>query len=190
LIGIGLSFAAVQAASAAEYHTSPAPAQLYGWFLESSSFHIPGAGTVECSPGFINGYQSTLTTSEITLHPTYGLCKAFGFANTDVSTFTCDYTLTEPSKAFQASMHIVCGSGHSIEITPTVFGSSACTVTIGSQSPSGTMDIKNNGSLYEIDLTSTVTKIKHSAGCGASAASDATLTGSMRLRTEGFYWVG
>jgi hypothetical protein len=92
-----------------------------------------------------------------------------------------------------AAMHIERTGANKIKITPTFFGASVCTVEVGSQTPSGFVDLENksSGGIAEshVLVTSTATGISHTAGCGASAASDGTYTGSVTEKGGGRIWV-
>ena len=173
---LAMSASVASVASAAEYHSAGAPTTITGSQSSTNAFHVPGAGTVECTTATFHSAQATTTTKELTVHPTYGGCKAFGFANTHINTAPCNYTFTEPSGG-KAAVHVAC-SGGSISITPTFLGSSVCTMTVGSQTTGGNVDLANQAG-GKVLVTSTVTNIAHSAGCGASAAADGTYTGSV-----------
>jgi hypothetical protein len=170
----------VSMASAAEYHSANAPTTITGSQYSTNAFHVPGAGTLECTTATLHGSLSTTTATELTVHPTYSGCKAFGFATTHVTTIFCDYTFTQPYALQWSEMHVVCSDANLIRITPTVFGGSVCTVTIGSQSPTGYVQFINEGS--NVRAIWNMTSVSHSAGCGASAASDGTYTGSVLMQ--------
>jgi hypothetical protein len=177
-----MSAVAVSSAAAAEYHSSATPTTLSGTQVATNKFHVPGAGTVECSGANFPGTVTGKTVKEIRVTPEYSGCVAFGFATTDVITKECHFLFTEPTAAgaiFQASVHVECTGTNKIKVTPTFFGASVCTVEIGSQTPSGVVDFENKESESHVLVTSTTTKISHTAGCGASAAADGEYTGSV-----------
>jgi hypothetical protein len=167
------------AASAAEFHSAAAPTTISGSQSTTNSFHVPGAGSWECTNATFHSSQASTTANELTVHPEWSGCKSFGFATMDIITTGCNFTFTQPNASTQSVTHIVC-SGNPIRITPTVFGGSVCTITYGSQSPSGAVDFKNEAG-GKVLLTWTITGISHSAGCGASSASDGVYTGSVLL---------
>jgi hypothetical protein len=174
-----MSAMVASAASAAnEFHSAGTPTTISGSQTSTNAFHVPGAGTVECTTATFHGTQTGTTATELTIHPTYGGCKAFGFATTDVTTTNCNYTFTQPS-SLKSVTHVACAAGSSIRITPTVFGGSVCTVTVGSHTPAGNVSFTNEAG--KVKVTSNVTNITHSAGCGASAASDGTYTGTVTV---------
>jgi hypothetical protein len=195
---LAMNVMVVSVASAAnEFHSAGTPTTISGLHKSTTALHIPGAGTWECTTTAFHGVQTGTTAKELTIHPTYSGCKAFGFSTTDVSTTGCDYTLTQPS-SLKSVTHVVCQTTagpphvqHLVRITPTVFGGSVCTVTFGSQSPTGNVSFINNptfgsGETHVVEngrvlVTSNVTGLKHSAGCGAEAKADATFTGSVLL---------
>jgi hypothetical protein len=182
ILGLCLAVSALIApatASAVEYHSATGPT-ISGSQVGANAFHVPGAGTVECLTATFHNAPPATTAEELTIHPTYSGCKAFGFAITEVITTGCDYTLTKPAggpTTFTAAMHLACSAGNSIRITPTVFGGSVCTVTVGSQSPSGSVDLANEAG--KVLVTSTLSGISHSAGCGAEPKADGIYTGSV-----------
>jgi hypothetical protein len=176
---LAMSAMVASAASAAEFHSAGEPTTITGSQNTTNAFHVPGAGTVECTTATFHSVQPKTTAAELTVHPTYSGCKAFGFANTHVTTTGCDYTFTEPNASTQSVTHVVCSGTNLITITPTVFSSSVCTVTVGTQSPSGNVSFKNEAG-GKVLVTSNVTNISHSAGCGATAgAKDGTYTGTV-----------
>lgn len=184
---LGLALVAVFAmsalvASAAQaqqsYRSSASPTTLSGSQVTKNVFHVPGAGTVECSTATFAGTQTGTAVSDVTITPTYSGCVAFGFSSTHINMNGCQYTFTTPSN-FKATSDVICPGSNKIQITPTFFGSSVCTVQVGAQTPSGVVDLENKESESHVLVTATVTGIAHSAGCGASAASDGEYTGSV-----------
>lgn len=179
-------------ASAVEYHTSASPTTLSGTQATANVFHIPGAGSVECTGANFTGTISGKTVQEIQLSPAYSGCKAFGFATTDMITTDCHYKLTQPTgvpKTYKTTnMHIVCTNGP-IKITPTFFGASVCTVEIGSQTPGGSMHIENKEGHLHVLIISYLNEMSHSAGCGASAAADGEYTGGITEKGSNEVWV-
>ena len=105
------------------------------------------AGTVKCKeaefPG--SGTVKEGKVEELTVTPTYKSCTAFGFATAHVKMNGCTYTFTTPTSLGSgkvtwngaSQLHLVCPSEKVIEITPTSFGVSVCTLTIAAQTPTG-----------------------------------------------------
>jgi hypothetical protein len=194
---LGLALVAVFAmsslvASAAQaeqsYRSSASPTTLSGSQVAQNKFHVPGAGTVECSGANFKGTVVGTAVSTIEVHPEYSGCVAFGFATTHITTTGCNYKFATPIKN-QATNQVICSGTSKIKITPTFFGSSVCTVEVGSQTPSGVVDLANNAGKTDVLVTSTVTKISHTAGCGASAAADGEYTGSVTEVGTNSIWV-
>jgi hypothetical protein len=200
LKAMGLALVAVfamsaMAASGAQaeqsYHTSATPTTLSGTANSTIILHFPGGGSVECTNASFPGTVVGTAVSEIRVTPVFTGCVGFGFATTDVSTINCHFLFTTPTatgSTSHAAVHIEC-TGVFIIITPTFFGASLCTVEVGSQTPGGVVDFENKSSSAvppvpesHILLTSTLTGISHTGGCGASAAADATFTGSITLK--------
>lgn len=143
---------------------------------------LGGGLSVECTHALYKGSATVVSgaVNEITLTPEYTGCKAFGFATADVKHNGCTYTLTTPTKIVggvtwhPSQIHVICPAGKKIEITPTSFGASVCTVSIGEQTPtaghlvghnagtSSAMDITDEATVEGIAFTST------GGACGAS----------------------
>jgi hypothetical protein len=176
----GAMVASVASASSnPTYRTAGAPATITGVQAGVNVFHVPGAGTYECTSRTFHGAMSQVSEHQLKVHQTITGCKAFGFSNAHVNTTGCDYVFTTPTTGaggtYHAQRHLVCSAGNSIKITPTVFGASVCSMEIGSHTAGGVADLKNEAG--KVRFTWTLTNISHSAGCGAAAAADATLTG-------------
>ncbi len=192
---LAMSATITSVAAAFEFHSASAPTTLTGSQATKNVFTIPGAGSVECEEVNLHGSQAFSTSSEMVLHPTFGKCKAFGFATTHVNSTGCDYRMLWPTEWGSVGPHVPvsfsCSLVEPLRITPTVFGSSVCTVTIGNQFTSGVADLDNSNPISTLTFTWTLTKIKHSAGCGASEASDGTYAGSALVKGGGgAIWVG
>jgi hypothetical protein len=176
-----ISAVAASAASAVEYHASAEPTSLSSEQIVVNVFHVPGAGSVTCTEANFTGTISSKTVKTLKVHPIYGGCHGFGFT-TDITTAACDFEFTQPTgvgPVYAATVHVVCGGTSKIKITPTFFGSSVCTIEVGSQTPAGGVDIENKETESHVLVTSTVTGISHTAGCGATAGSNGEYTGSV-----------
>ncbi len=159
-------------ASAAEF-TASETGSLEGKALETNVFTTSG-GKVECTGAATSG--TIAKTADTKQHVTvkYSGCKAFSIANTHISDAT--YLFTS-----DGTVHVE----NTITITPTIFGFSACTVTVTPQTV-GTVDFANSGS-NNVKVTPTVTGIKyHSTGgsCG-SAGENGTYTGASEVNRSG-----
>jgi hypothetical protein len=170
-----------------------------------SEVHITGAqenqfkfqtpnGTISCptATGDATAIPVSGVINEITATATFGGCTAFGFATAHIKTNGCTGTSTTGTKiapgevtAGPAQLHMLCPAGKSIEITPTTFGVSACTMFIGEQTPTGGHVIGRNvvgSSPMYITGETTLTGI-HYTGTGGLCGngethSDATITGN------------
>lgn len=184
-----LSAAGAQASNEATYHISEAPGEASGTQVAANEFHVPGAGTVACTGANFPGSVSEATVHSFRVTPEYSGCKAFGFATTDIITTNCHFLFTTPTTTtatqYHAIVHVECTSGAKIKITPTFFGSSVCTVEVGSQTPGGNVDIENKESESHVLVTSTAVEVAHTSGCGASEAADGVYTGSVTEKGVG-----
>jgi len=140
--------------------------------------------TYKGSAAVVNGQ-----VNHITLAPEYTECTAFGFATADIKVNGCIYTLTTPTLIkpgevtwdAATQIHMLCPVGKKLEITPTSFGASVCTVSIGEQTPGfGHLVARNAGSsvIGGMDLTDeatlggmTYTSTNSACGKGGSTAS-------------------
>ena len=120
---------------------------------------------VECTHALYSGSAAVVSgaVNELTLTPEYTGCKAFGFATAHVKHNGCTYTLTTPTKLKtgevtwgKEQIHVVCPEGKKLEITPTSFGVSVCTASVGSQTPSAGHLVSRNGET-EFELTDEAT---------------------------------
>jgi hypothetical protein len=190
LVAVFAMSAVIASAAQAEqsYRSSGTPTELSGTQVATNKFHVPGAGTVECTGANFTGTVTGTAVSTLEVHPTYSNCVAFGFAGTHITTTGCNYKFDTPV-ANQAAVHVLCTGTNTIKITPTFFGASVCTVEVGSQTPTGVVDLANNAGKTDVLVTSTVTGISHTAGCGASAAADGEYTGSVTEIGNNSIWV-
>lgn len=152
------------------------------WKCEKATFAGSGIGTMEA--------KGELTTyAEITVHPVYEECRAFGLAAT-VNTEDCNYifataTTTETAVTgfdAHAVMTIECEPGHKIVVNANAGG---CVVEIGAQTTGGVVAFKNesNGT---ITWQWTIEGIKyHQVGnkCtgGTLEPSTGTMTGTVNI---------
>jgi hypothetical protein len=130
-------------ASAAEFHSEVAHAQISGSQVGTDSFTL-NAGTWKCTELAYSGTQATeATSSEITVTPKYGGCTAFGFIGATIDVNGCDYRFTPNANPY---LHISC-SEKPIEVT-----TATCTVTFGSQTVNSGVTYTNEGAGTTRDL--------------------------------------
>lgn len=109
---------------------------------ERSSFVGNGIGTMTEPTSGITTY------AEITVHPTYEECRAFGLP-AHIETAGCNFILTTAtttegtSSSAHAVMHIECEPGHKIVVNA---GAGGCIGEVGEQTPGGVVDLKNETS--------------------------------------------
>jgi hypothetical protein len=146
---VALSAVAVAQASAASFKSESTPIWLKGDQLTQNVLTV-SAGTIKC--GEIE-YKSTAavsvaSVSSVEVHPTYGMCFAFGSLAANVSTTSCSYVLsvnassTEPLGGLVA---IKCSGATSININLPSGG--PCSISIAEQDPpSATVGYTESGS--------------------------------------------
>jgi hypothetical protein len=115
-------------------------------------------------------------THELTVHPEYGGCKAFG-QNVTITTTGCNYITTLTSRTI-GTERIECEAGKSIVLKGNTTG---CTVTIGAQTPANNaIDASSEGTPKDVKFTETVgteplgsgkTGITYTSSGGACGAS-------------------
>lgn len=141
-------------------------------------------GSVKCATTSVSGTMSAPTT-EITLAPSYGGCKGLE-RDVTVDMNGCAYVLKVVSST-SSSVTIECPAEKSIETTYDSF-EGGCTVTIGAQTATGNVDLKNEGAgaSRDILLTWTATGLKYKRdGCEVGGeASNGTYSGSVTLKGQ------
>ncbi|HYP55139.1 MAG TPA: hypothetical protein VEQ41_02400 [Solirubrobacterales bacterium] len=141
-------------------------------------------GSVKCATTSVSGTMSAAATEEITLAPTYGGCKGLE-RDVTVDMNGCAYVLKAAISGGTASFVIECPAEKSIETTYDSFAG-GCTVTVGAQTASGNVDLKNEGAgaSRDILLTWTATGLKYKRdGCEVGGeASNGTYAGSVTLK--------
>lgn len=145
-------------------------------------------GEMECAPISWTGTATGGSATELTLELHYGECTTFG-STAPLNATGCYFQFTTPTAGPAGSRtggppHIKCKEGKAgITWTPTLFGSSLCTLTIEPQTPTGGHTIYTNiGSGKERFITTHTTltgihfKSSGAPPCGASGVFDYTGT--------------
>jgi hypothetical protein len=158
-------------ASAAEFTASSTGTTL-GHAVEVQSFTFNG-GTLKCSVAAAKGAINSTASTERTVEVNYSGCTAFGIATVDVG--KAEYTYTAGG-----TLEVL----NNVSITPTVFGTSACTVTITRQSVN-TVAFANVGA-SNVESTPNVSGITYKSSEGACGApgSNGTFVGSSEFNRE------
>jgi hypothetical protein len=154
-------------------------------------------GSVTCTTRSFNAKSSGTIINEISIATTTSGCTAFGFATMHTQQNGCVYTATTPTSVVSgqvtwtasSQLHLVCPAGKSIEITPTSFGVSICTMFMSTQTPTGGHIVGKSvtGSKpMDITLEITMTGIHYTGTgsvCGNSEThSDMTYSGNSTVR--------
>ena len=159
-------------ASAATF-TASATGELTGKALEKQVFTFNG-GQIECSAAAISGTIAKTADTQWHWKKQWSICLWNGIT-VHVAEITLQLT------AFPPQLHIKAG----FTFTPTLFGASLCTVTIGSQTV-GSVDYAN-ASASTVKVTPTVTGIKYTStggSCGSSGE-NGTYTGALEISRVG-----
>jgi hypothetical protein len=178
---LALSAIAASSASAAEAQfTYSATGTLVGSAENHQTFTTNG-GTVTCSNAATTGTIAKILFTQQHVTVKYGgPCTAFGFATVDISDATYLFTAKTGE-----NVHVL----NTISITPTFFGASMCTVSVGPQTLS-TVDYANVGTT-KVTVNATVAGIKYTTtggggSCGSVGTfSNGTYTGSSIIERSG-----
>jgi hypothetical protein len=184
----GLSAASASAAAGEidlACHTGVESCFLFGEQASENIFHVNG-GNVKCTTAKFTGEGTSGTTAttvvsgesdwtfhQVTVHPEYGSCTAFGQSVT-ITTTGCNYNLTASSTT-AGNAAIECESGKLITIKGQTTG---CTVTVAAQTPgNNSVDYANGGTGSGKDVlvtatvgteTSGITYTSSGGACGTS----------------------
>ena len=183
---LGMAFVAVlaltavsaTAASAAKYTASTYPTTGTGSSALGNDTFTTEAGKVECASHFEG--KLTEASESLTVIPKYTGCQAFGFLNATVTMGTCDYKFGTPSAPVShvstAAVQVTCTGAEVITIT-----AGTCKVSIGAQSPTGNVSIKNETAAGDVKVKANVTGIKYTVvtdGFGCPFAGTGAKTGA------------
>jgi hypothetical protein len=188
-----LAVSAIAASSAfATYDQAAKTATLSGSQTTKNIF-TTDSGTVKCTEATFsgNGIGTTAeptagitTFPEVTVHPVYTNCTAFGLA-AEVKTTGCNYvftTATTTTTGSHAAVHVECETGKEIEV---IAGGGACVTKVPAQTPGGVVKFANEPA-GKVTATAEVTGISYSqagTGCTGGNKSDTngTYTGGVLL---------
>ena len=143
-------------------------------------------GEMKCNVARFDGTQGAMTTTTMTLKPTYEECK-IGMQNALVTLNGCRYTfhLEEQQEPIEARMGIECPDGK-IEIE-----TAECTITIPPQEPRQQVTFTNEGEgttravIADLNVSG-IHYTEHGAGCvGATETTEnGTYTGVITVKGE------
>jgi len=143
-------------------------------------------GSFKCTSNHFHGSgaASVGAVNELTIETTLSGCTLFGFSTVDVKFNGCTDTFTTPTsiKAGEVTWHAatqyhtVCPAGKKIELTPTTFGASICTLSISEQTPTSGHIVGRNvvgSSPMDVTLEYTLEGL-HYTGSGGSCGNSET----------------
>lgn len=188
LAALAMSTAAAPAASAAPFFHS----EFAGIFLTGAQTGIVAnvlttdLGEMKCNVARFDGSQGAMTTTTMTLKPTYEECK-IGMQNALVTLNGCRYTfhLGEQIEPIEAAMGIECPDGK-IEIE-----TAECTITIPQQEPRKEVTFTNEGAgttravIADLNVSG-IHYVEHGAGCASQnqTTENGTYTGVITVKGE------
>jgi hypothetical protein len=156
---LALTAVVASAASAANYTASTYPTTGTAESALGNDTFTTEAGKVECKSHF----EGTLAaaSSSLTVKAKYTNCRAFGFLEATVNMRSCDYLFGTPALV---SEHVYTGTVQ-VKCTnaaePILISAGTCKTTVGEQSPSGHVIFKDTTAVGDVDVISTVEKIKY-----------------------------
>jgi len=174
---LALTAVAASTAGALKYTATSYPATGTGESALGNDTFTTEAGKVECKAH----YQGSLVAAQstLTITPMYTNCKAFGFLEATVSTNGCNYELTTPSETatdvYSSAVHVRCPSA------PILITAATCKLTIGEQSPGGSVVVTNNTAAGDVSAKANVTGINYTVtqdGFGCPFAGTGAKTGA------------
>jgi hypothetical protein len=158
-----MSAVIASAASASTFHAAKYPVTLSGSQTTTHVFSASGT-SVSCEKATFAGSASA-DSSEVTIHPTYSGCTAFGFVGATVNTEECNYvfhsgaTTNEKEEIYAGTTDVKCPAGQSIKVT-----ASTCALEIKGQTGLSSVSFDNNAAGTETvganveKIANTVTK--------------------------------
>jgi hypothetical protein len=188
---LALSSVAASMASADKFTVESSPATLTANQVEANVFTTT-AGTVKCTTTTFKGTVNVVSTTEVTVAPTYGGCTGFGFpAHVDVNECVYVLTINPAAGVTTGTVDVECPAGKEITVTATtssVNPTLKCTVHVPTQTDVGVVTYKNVGTppggetrevLVEVNLAGL--KYTHTAGSGLGACpSGSSSTGTYK----------
>jgi hypothetical protein len=159
-------------ASAAEF-TASATGNLVGKALENQVFTTNG-GTIQCSTAASKGPLTSTAAKDWHLTIFLSGCSAFGFASVDIVELTFTFTSIR-------RVHLTA----SLIFTPTLFGTSLCTLTMAPQEL-GSVEYANSGT-SNVKITPNISGIVYTSSGGScgSSGSNGTFKGASEVSREG-----
>jgi hypothetical protein len=148
IVVFALSALGAANASAAIF-TATATGEIAGQATEPQVFTVNG-GQIKCLNAALTGTIKELSQTQQEITIKYSSCTAFGFNTVDISSGTFMSTTS-------GQVHVL----SPITITPTFFGASVCTVTIGIQTTGPVSYINNHIYTGSEEKTTTTTDPTH-----------------------------
>ncbi len=191
LKALGLSLVAVfamsamvaQAASADPLFKSDEAHTIIKGSQEGTHEFVAGEGKVTCTTANFAGTSEEKAQNSLTIIPEYKGCTAFGFATTDVKFAEngCEYVFTSTTGEGE-DVHLLCSGEKNVELTPTVFGFSVCTVDVlPGTFESVTYDNVENGDVTVTAEAAGISYEEVSGDCGIGSGENGTYTGNATM---------
>jgi hypothetical protein len=187
LVVAAMALFAVSVSSAAgeEFHFDTEHAVISGQ-QSGEDVYTFNAGTWSCKTKSYSGTSTVVTTTTLSLTPSFAECVAFKFTNPTLDLNGCSYQYhTQKEGTSTRSMSIVCPEGKSMVLT--VFN---CYVTIPAQSglTSVTYADEGSGKSRDVKVSHSITGLKYTQesksfpGCTGGTFTNGTYSGTTTLK--------
>jgi hypothetical protein len=181
-----LTAVAASSASAASSLKTPGhtKSKIEGTQSETQKLTLTASGTtVKCTTSSIVGTAETEEIKALEVTPTYSGCTLGGLTAT-IATNSCKYNILSSATALTATAVVTGCSGSGLTITQ-----GSCVITIGNQTPGGTIVFANSSGVTPSDVTAKlgITGVAYSgsSGCPTNVSgshTDGDLTGSYTVK--------
>jgi hypothetical protein len=144
--------------------------------------------TAECSTSSYSTPGIFVPVSSKSFTASYSGCKAFGFANATVKMNSCSivHQLANSGPPYTGSVSLSCEkAGDAMQISPTIFGSPVCTVSLAPQTlAAATYENVGSGSTRRVIATLKGSGISYSENAGGSCEVGSGSNGTLNTVVE------
>ncbi|HEX5593648.1 MAG TPA: hypothetical protein VFX35_09920 [Solirubrobacterales bacterium] len=184
--------AVVVASASAQFEAESVPVRVTRSANNTQEFTYNEGITVKCTTVGGSGEETVTPNTDTRFNPTYTGCTVPAIGGKAIVNMTgCGYTFTSAAKSTSMTTHIVCPEGKVIDITVyDIFENDVCTLTIGAQTPAGTITGSNigAGTTREVKIASNLSGIvgtrDGSSLCGPATSTTGTYKGEVTTTGE------
>jgi hypothetical protein len=178
---VAMSVVAASAAQANQFSTAGnVTASIEADQSTTHKFTVDGSSVTCTTAHFATSGEISSPAKEVTVHPTYEGCTAFGFIGATVTTTGCNYTLVvgtkiEENKKYNGSIKFSCETGKKIIIS----AGGVCEATVsGPQTFSGITYTNESGKVTVGANVSGIKTVKTKDGFGCPFSGTGETTGT------------